>query len=328
MNARRWQLTPALVSLLGVFAACEPPAIAQDYPAWPVKIIVPYPASGFGMDMMARVIAQKLSERIGRQFYVENQPGAGGTIGTGTAANSPKDGHTILFANVDLVVQAVVKSKIPYDPFKSFTPVIEIATAPEMIVVHPSLPVKNMQELFALLKANPGKYSYASPGYGTSPHLACEWLFKLTYGLDVVHVPFQGVQAVTATLAGQTPILHITVPMVAPYIKEGTLRPLAVASRARSPAIPDVPTLEEAGVPGHEIGFWFGALVPAGTTTEIVELLQRRIAAIVALPEIRQRLAVVGFDPVAGTSQEFAAHIKAESDKWRKVVDQAHIKIE
>src|SRR5258708_4333770 len=181
MNARRLHLTLGLASLLGVFAACEPPANAQDYPWRPVKIIVPYPASGLAMDMMARVIAQKLSERIGRQFYVENQPGAGGTIGSGTAANAPKDGHIILFANPDLVVQAVVKSKIPYDPFKSFTPVIEIAAAPEMIVVHPSLPVKNMQELLALLKANPGKYSYASPGYGSSPHLACEWLFKLTY---------------------------------------------------------------------------------------------------------------------------------------------------
>src|SRR5258708_18698547 len=173
------------------------------------------------MDMMARVIAQKLSERTGNPLYVENQPGVGRTMDTGTAANAPKEGHTILFANVDIVVQAVVKSKIPYDPFKSFTPVIEIAAAPEMIVVHPSLPVKNMQELFALLKANPGKYSYASPGYGSSPHLACEWLFRLTYGLDVVHVPFQGAQALTATLAGQTPILHITVPLVSPYIKEG-----------------------------------------------------------------------------------------------------------
>src|SRR5258708_2458104 len=184
MNARRRQLTLALLSVLGVFAA---PANAQDYPARPVKIIVPYPAGGPG-DAIMRIIAQKLSEGMGGRFYVENQPGAGGTIGTGTAANAPKDGHTILFANVDLVVQAVVKSKIPYDPFKSFTPVIEIAAAPEMIVVHPSLPVKNMQELFALLKANPGKYSYASPGYGSSPHLGLEWLLKLPYGLHVVHL--------------------------------------------------------------------------------------------------------------------------------------------
>lgn len=328
MNARRLQLRLGLVSLLGVFAACEPPANAQDYPARPVKFIMAGPAGGSGADAITRVIAQKLSERIGHQFYVENLPGAGGTIGYGAAANAPKDGYTILIANQDIVIHPIVKAKVPYDPFKSFTPVIEIAAAPEMIVVHPSLHVKNMQELFALLKANPGKYSYASPGYGTSPHLACEWLFKLTYGLDVVHVPFQGSQAVTATLAGQTPILHITVPLVSPYIKEGTLRPLAVASRTRSPAIPDVPTLEEAGVPGHEIGYWLGALVPAGTPTEIVDLLQRRIAEIVALPEIRERLAVLGFDPVAGTSEEFAAYIKAESDKWRTVVDQAHIKIE
>jgi tripartite-type tricarboxylate transporter receptor subunit TctC len=256
--------------------------------------------------------------------------GAAGSIGAGAAANAPKDGYTILIANQDLVIQPIIKAKVPYDVFKSFTAVIEIATAPEMIVVNPSLPAKSMTELLNLLKANPGKYSYASPGYGTSPHLACEWLFKLTYGLDVVHVPFPGGggPAVTSTLAGQTPILHIAVPAVSPYIKEGTLRPLAVASRARSPVVPNVPTLEEAGVPGHEVGYWTGALVPNGTPREIVDMLQRRFAAAITHPDVKERLAVLGYDPVAGTSEEFTAHIRAESDKWRKVVDQAHIKIE
>src|SRR5258708_2417073 len=241
MNARRWQLTPALVSLLGVFAVCEPPANAQNYPARPVKIIMPYAAGG--------------------QFYVENQPGAAGSIGAGAAANAAKDGYTILIANQDMVIQPIIKAKVPYDVFKSFTAVIEIATAPETIVVNPSLPAKSMTELFNPLKANPGKYSYATPGYGTSPHLACEWLFKLTYGLDVVHVPFSGGSppTVLSTLAGQTPILPLILPAVSPYIKEGTLRPLAVASRVRSPVIPNVPTLEEAGVPGHEIACWVGA---------------------------------------------------------------------
>jgi len=318
-----------LVSVIGVFAVCEPPANAQNYPARPVKIIMPYAAGGPG-DTMARLIAQKLSEASGGQFYVENQPGAAGSIGAGAAANAAKDGHTILIANQDMVIQPIIKAKVPYDVFKSFTAVIEIATAPETIVVNPSLPAKSMTELFNLLKANPGKYSYASPGCGTSPHLACEWLFKLTYGLDVVHVPFSGgsAPAVISTLAGQTPILHIILPAVSPHIKEGTLRPLAVASRVRSPVIPNVPTLEEAGVPGHEIAFWIGAFVPSGTPREIVDLLQRRFAAAITHPDVKERLAVLGYDPVAGTSQEFAAHIKAESDKWRKVVDQAHIKIE
>src|SRR5260370_8961382 len=205
MNARRWQLTPALVSLLGVFAACEPPANAQNYPARPVKIIVPGVAGGPG-DTISRIIAQKVREASGGQIYIENQAGGAGASGAGAAANAPKDGYTILIANQDLVIQPIIKAKVPYDPFKSFAAVIEFATAPEMIVVNPSLPAKSMTELFNLLKANPGKYSYASPGYGTSPHLACEWLFKLTYGLDVVHVPFPGGgrPAVTSTLAGQT----------------------------------------------------------------------------------------------------------------------------
>jgi tripartite-type tricarboxylate transporter receptor subunit TctC len=316
-----------LLTLVWVFAASERFADAANYPVRPVKIVVPYPAGG-PMDVTARIVAQKLTERIGGQFYVENQPGAGGTIGTGAAALAPPDGQTILIANQDFVVEPIVKAKVPFDPFKSFTPVIEVATAPEMIVVNPALPATSMKELFALLKANPGKYSYASPGYGTSPHLACEWLFKLSQGLDVIHVPFQGaLPAVTSTLAGQTPILHILVPAVAPYIKNGTLRPLAVASHARAPVIPDVPTLEEAGVPGHEVGFWFGALVPTGTPKEIVELLHHNIAEIIAQPDFKERLGVLGFDAVAGTSQEFARHIRAESDRWSGVVSEAHIKI-
>src|SRR5260370_17179196 len=189
MNARGWQLTPALVSLLGVFAACEPPANAQNYPARPVKIIVPGVAGGPG-DTISRIIAQKLTEASGGQFYHETQPGGAGTIGAGAAVNAPKDGYTILIANQDLVIQPIIKAKVPYDPFKSFTAVIEFATAPEMIVVNPSLPAKSMTELLNLLKANPGKYSYASPGYGPSPHLASEWLFKLTYAPHFFHTPF------------------------------------------------------------------------------------------------------------------------------------------
>jgi tripartite-type tricarboxylate transporter receptor subunit TctC len=327
MNTKVWQSALVLVSLVCAFAGPDGLANAASYPARPVKIVVPYPAGG-PMDVTARILAQKLTERLGGQFYVENQPGAGGTIGTGAAALAPLDGQTILMANQDFVVEPIVKAKVPFDPFKSFTPVIEVAAAPEMIVVNPSLPVTSMKELFALLKANPGKYSYASPGYGTSPHLACEWLFKLTEGLDVIHVPFQGaLPAVNSTLAGQTPILHILVPAVVPYIKDGTLRPLAVAGHTRAPVIPNVPTLEEAGVPGHEVGFWFGALVPTGTPKEIVDLLQHNIAEILAQPDVKERLAVLGFDAVGGTSHEFASHIGAESDKWSRVVSEAHINI-
>lgn len=187
-----------------------------------------------------------LSELTGGQFYVEDLPGAGGTIGMGNAARAPADGYTLLMINQDFVVQPSVKSKVPYDLFNSFTPIGSVAEAPETISVHPSVPATNMQELIALLRANPGMYSYATPGHGTSPHVASERLFKLTYGLDVIHVPFQGgAPAVTSTIAGHTQILHITLPLVAAYIKEGKLRALAVADKRRSPELPDVPTLED-----------------------------------------------------------------------------------
>jgi tripartite-type tricarboxylate transporter receptor subunit TctC len=301
---------------------------AESYPVRPVKIVVPYPPGG-PTDTIARIFAQKLSEGTGDQYYVENLPGAGSTIGTSAVANAPADGYTILLTTQDIVTQPIVKSKVPYDLFRSFIPVTEVVAAPEMIVVNPSLPVHNMQELIALLKANPGKYSYASPGYGSSPHLACEWLFRLTYGLDVTHVPFQGAApAVVSVVSGETPIFHNTLPAVAPYIKDGKLRALAIASRERSPMFPDVPTLAEAGIPGHEVAFWIGALAPAATPAEIIQLLQHQIATINKFPEVKERLASLGFDPVASTSQEFAEYIKAESDRWNKVVTDAHLTID
>jgi tripartite-type tricarboxylate transporter receptor subunit TctC len=323
-------LLPSLLpmALLPMSAAAQQPAGAESYPSKPVKLIVPYPA-GAAADIIGRIVAQKLSELTGAQAYVENLPGAGGAIGTGTAARAPADGYTLLVMNQDFVVQPLVKSKIPYDAFKSFTPVAAVAASPETISVHPSVPAASMQELIALLKANPGKYSYASPGHGTSPHIACERLFKLTSGVDVIHVPFQGgAQAVTSTLAGHTQILHITLPLVAAHIKEGKLRGLAVADKVRSPSLPDVPTLEEAGFPKHEVGYWTGILVPAETPKAVVDELNKQIARIVALPDVKERLATLGFGPLAGTPQEFAAHIKAESEEWGRVVREAKINID
>jgi len=316
-----------LASLVSAFAAFDYPSRAENYPAGPVKIVVPYPAGG-PVDFVGRLVAQKLAERTGARFYVENQPGAGGAIGAAAVARAPADGRTILLMNQDFVVEPAVKAKVPFDPFKDFAPVVEIAAAPEMISVNPSLPVSNMKELIALLKANPGKYNYAIPGYGTSPHLGAEWLFKLTYGLDVVSVPFQGaVPAVQATLAGDTQIIPIVVTAVAPLIADGKLRGLAVAAHKRSPVVPDVPTLEEQGIKGHEVGFWVGAAVPAGTPKAIVDLLHDRIAEAMAQPEVQKRLAELGFEPAVGTSADFSNFIKAESDKWKKVVSDAHIHI-
>ena len=328
MRATRAWFAAGLSALLAAGVMTARPPDAQNYPARPVKLVVPY-APGGPNDIMARLIAQKLSEALGGQFYVENSPGAGGTIGAGAVAGAPGDGHTLLVANQDVIVQPIIKSKVPYDPFKSFTPVTLVVSAPEMIVVHPSLPAKDMKELIELLKANPGKYSYASPGYGTTPHLACEWLFKLEYGIDVTHVPFQGAApAVQSTLSGQTPIFHNVLPAVAPHIRQGTMRPLAVAANKRSPFFPDVPTLAEAGIPGHEVGFWLVVLAPAGTPRDTVDVLNRQIARILDLPDVKERLQTIGFDPASSTPDAAAAHMKAETDKWTKVVRDANIKID
>ena len=255
MNITRAWLAAALWML---FAMAPHPAEAQNYPARQVKLVVPYPPGGPN-DIMARILAQKLSETLGGQFYVENAAGAGGTLAAGAVANAAADGHTLLIANQDVIVQPIIKSKVPYDPFKSFVPVTLVVTAPEMIVVHPSLPARDIKELIDLLKANPGKYSYASPGFGTTPHLACEWLFKVRYGIDATHVPFQGAApAVQSTLSGQTPIFHNVLPAVAPHIRAGTMRPLAVAAAKRSAFFPDVPTMANQVLPGMRSasGWW------------------------------------------------------------------------
>ena len=321
-------LSAALLSLVPILFAAPQPAAAQSYPSRPVKVIVPYPA-GAAADLIGRIVAQKLSEQTSAQFYVENLPGAGGTLGTAAAARAAADGHTIVVVNQDFVVQPLVRTKAPFDPFSSFVPVASVAAAPETISVHPSLPATSMKELIALLKANPGKYTYASPGYGTSPHIACERLFKLTHGIDITQVPFQGgAPAVASTIAGHTQVLHITLPLVAPLIKDGKLRGLAVTDKRRSPTLPDLPTLEEGGIANHDVGYWTGVLVPAGTPNHITELLNRQITKILAQPEVKERLATMGFSPMPGTPQAFAAHIKEESDEWGRVVRQANIKID
>ena len=324
--ARVWSIAGLL--FLSAAAVAAQPSEAQPNSSRPVKLVVPYPPGGPN-DVMARILAQKLSAAIGGSFYVENTPGAAGTIGASAVAMSAPDGHTLLVANQDVVLQPIVKSKVPYDPFKSFTPVTLLVTAPEMIVVNPSLPAKSIVELIDLLKANPGKYSYASPGVGTTPHLACEWLFKVRNGLDVTHVPYQGgAPAVQATLAGQTQIFHNVLPAIAPHVRAGTLRPLAVAASKRSTYFPDVPTMAEAGVSGHEVGFWMVLLAPAGTPKATIDTLNARIFKILDMPDVKERLQTMAFDSASGTPEAAAAHMTAEADKWTKVVRDAGLKVE
>ena len=318
-------LIPGLVTIAVVSSAIAEPARVEC--SQPGKIIVSYPP-GSPDDVIARILAQKLSEAGGR-FHVENLPGAGGMIGTATAAKALPDGCTMVVVNQNFVVQSAIGEKLAYEVPDSFTPVMLLIAAPETISVNPSLPVTTIKELVALVKANPGKYNYASPGYGSSPHLASERLFKQTLGLDVAHVPFQGgPPAVTSTIAGHTQILHLTLPIVAPLVRDGKLRLLAIADKTRAAEFPDVPTLEEAGIPNHEVGFWDGILLPKATPDDIVELRHRQIGQIMALPDVRARLAALGYTPIDGSQSAFAAHLQTELTKWKTIVRDGRIKPE
>ena len=316
-----------MLTLLALALTIEQPATAQNYPARPVKLVVPYPPGGPN-DVMARILAQKLTEALAGILSSRTRPVP---VARSRRARWPEraaDGHTLLVANQDVIVQPIIKSKVPYDPFKSFTPVTLVVTAPEMIVVHPSVPAKAMKELIDLLKANPGKYSYASPGFGTTPHLACEWLFKVEYGVDIIHVPFQGAApAVQSMLSGQTPIFHNVLPAVAPHVRAGTMRPLAVAAAKRSPFFPDVPTLG-GGRHSRTRGWLLAGRTGSGRYAESdggsAESPGRADSH---LPDVKERLQTIGFDPASSTPDAAAAHMRAETDKWSKVVREANIKI-
>lgn len=317
----------ALMLAAASHAQNAPGGTAPSYPTRQVRVIVPYPAGG-PTDVMARLVAQHLSESLGQNFFVENLTGASGVVGTGTAANSPGDGHTILFVTNDFAVAPTVSSKVPYDALKSFAPVSIAAASPQVVVVHPSFPAKNMQELIAVAKASPGKYNYATLGIGFG-QLSSERLFRLGLGLDVVRVPFPGAAPIiTSTLAGHTPIAFLGLPPAAPHIKEGTLRALAVTSAKRSPVFANVPTMDESGVRDQQSELIIGVLVPAATPKPIVDLLQRQIARIVALPDVKERLDALGFAPVASTPEAYATQIKADIETWSKVVREANIKVE
>jgi tripartite-type tricarboxylate transporter receptor subunit TctC len=302
-------------------------AYAQSYPDRPVRIIVPFAPAG-PTDIVARVLADKLSANLGKQFFVVNQAGASGNTGTGMVASAPPDGYTLLVVSTSLVVNPTMNPKVAADPIKSFAPITNIGVTPNVLTVHPDVPAKTVQELIALIKGSAGKYSYGSPGLGTTPHLSGE-LFRVSQGLDLVPVMFAGAgPAIQSTVGGHTPIAFTAMPPAAPQIREGRLRALAVTSAMRSPALPDVPTMAEAGLAGHEAYTLQGALAPAGTPKEIVDLLHREILKVVAMPDVKERFAALGFDIIANTPSEFAAQIKVEMEKWAKVIRDAKIKTE
>jgi tripartite-type tricarboxylate transporter receptor subunit TctC len=306
------------VAIVGIVPA------SAAYPDKPVKVIVPFAPAG-PTDVMARLIAQKLSENLKQQFYIENHPGAGGNIGMTQVAKSAPDGYTVLVASSSFVVNPSLYAKNPYDPFKDFAPVTLAAASPNVFAVHPDLPVKTLKELIDLVKADPAKYSMANPGVGTTPQLAGE-LFKLSAKLDLTSVPFGGAgPAIQSGVAGHTPIVVSAIPPAAPQIQGGKLRGLAVTGAKRSKALPDVPTMAEAGAPGQESETMQGIFLPAGTPKEIVELLNREIAKVMALPDVQAKCAQLGFDVVANKPDEFAVYIKSEVEKWGRVIKDAKI---
>jgi tripartite-type tricarboxylate transporter receptor subunit TctC len=298
---------------------------AQTYPNRPVKMIAPF-APGGPVDAVARVLAPKLSDRLGQQFYVENHPGGSGNIGTALAAKAPADGYTILVISSTLVVNPSLFAKLGFDTATDLAPVSLVAVSPQILLVNPAVPATTVKELVAWAKASPGKYSYAHAGLGTPGYLAGEML-KQAFGLDLVAVSFNGGgPAITSTIGGHTPIVFTSIASAASHVKSGTLRALAVTSARRSPALPEVPTLKEAGAPDQESDIILGVLVPAGTSPDIVGRLHREIVETVAMPDVHERLAALGFEPIASTPKEFAERIKAEIDKWAKVIRAADIK--
>ena len=302
-------------------------AAADNYPSRPVRVIVPF-APGGPTDVTARLIVNKLAEQTGKQFYVENVGGAGGNVGEARAAQSAPDGYTLLVTGGNHVNNPSLYAHMPFDPIKDFAPVTIATDQPVVLAINPSVPAKSVKELVDLVRATPGKYSFASPGTGTPPQLVGE-LFKLSLKLDLVHVPFGGGgPAVGSTVAGHTPISFGAMAPAVPLIKDGKLRALAVTSKKRSQALPDVPTMAEAGFPNVEGTTWTALFVPAGTPKDIVSQLNRMALSALSQPDVKERLAALGVEPVGSSAEECDAFVRSEMAKWSKVIKAAGIKAE
>ncbi len=314
-------LTSAMLAL-----AMATAAIAQDYPAKPVRIVVPFPPGGIN-DTVGRLVATQLSSRLGKQFVVENRGGAGGVVGSEFVANAPKDGYTLLIVSLAHAVNPWLY-KLPYDPIKSFMPIGAIMGAPNVVVVHPSLPVQSIKELVALARQKPGVLQYASAGIGSFLHLGGE-LFKIAAGIDLLHVPFKGAgPAMIDIIGGHTTVAFVSTVTAPPHIRSGKLRGLGVGAAVRNAALPDLPTVAEAGVPGYEVANWIGLVGPAGMPPAIVEKLNREIAAIQDMPEIQKQFAAEGAQSIRTSPAEFTAFIDNELKKWQRVVTEGNIKAE
>ena len=322
MNTRSWR-----AGLLIAFLCLATAAAAQTYPARTIRLIA-HSAPGGTSDILGRLVAQKLGEALGQQVVVENRAGASGIIGVEVAARSAPDGYTLLITQTSIAINPSMFAKLPYNALRDFAPITQLVAAPNLLVVHPSVPAANVKEFIALAKAKPGLLLNGSPGQGTSPHLSAE-LFKIMAGIELEHAQFKGAgMAIVSLLSGEISVMFTTPPTAMAYLKANRLRPLGLTTTTRIEALPDVPTIAEAGVPGYESVQWFGMLVPAGTPRPIIERLHQEITRALRAPDMKQRLTSLGLGAVSSTPEAFGAYMKSETEKWAKVIKTMGIKPE
>ena len=318
---RSFALLGTLVCLAGA------PVLAQEYPTRPVRLVVPFPAGG-GSDIIARVVAQKLTGALGQTVVVENRAGASGNIAAEIVAKSPADGYSLLFGNSALSISPAVFAKLNYDPVRDFTPISMASSYPFVLVAHPSLPVQSVKSLVALARARPDQLAYASAGAGTMSHMAME-LLRLGTAIKVTHLPYKGAAPASVSLmSGESQCAFIVMPVVGPQVKAGKMRGLGVAAPARSTAAPEIPTMEEAGVKGHIALQWNGFFAPARTPPAILDRLHREVAKAVHLPDVRQRFEAEGATPAGTSPAEFAAFFRSEAQKWADVARRSGTKLD
>ena len=303
-------------------------ASAQAYPTKPIRLICPFPPGGT-TDVVARIVAQGLTEAWGQQVIVDNRPGAGAVIGTEMAAKSPPDGYTVLLGSITThAVNPALHKKLNFDAVNDFAPVTLVVSSPQLLAVNPSVAARSVKELIALAKAKPGQLNYASAGQGSSPHLTFE-LFKSASGIDIRHVPYKGTgPAITELVGGQVQAMITGVVALMPHVKSGKLRALAVTSKGRVGVLPDVPTIMESGVPNFDVSSWFGVFLPAGTPKAIVTRMNAQVRKIVEAPDVKKRLVDLGADPETNTPEQFAAYVRSERTRWAKVVQDTGARVE
>ena len=315
-----------ILALLSIFLVGH--AAAQSWPAKPVRLIVPAPP-GSAPDFLSRLLAPKLNDLWGQPIVIDNVLGAGGNIGTDRVAKAPADGYTLLFNTIGPIgVNISMYKDLPYDPQKDLAPITLVAKVPNVLAVHPSVPVRNVKELITYARANPGKLRYGSPGSGTSNHLSAELLKTMT-GINMLHIPYKSsAQMTTDLLGGQVELIFHNAPVLLPHVKSGAIRGLGVTSANRQPSAPDLPTISEAGVPGFEVTAWFGFMAPAQTPQAVISKVHADVVKVLAMPDVRERMLPQAAEPIGNTPQEYGAFIAGEIAKWAKVVKESGAKVE